>query len=68
MQFDATFRSLLWDTAFDGSICIVLQLSMPQKVLIPERYVDSEPEETLSPQEVEERHRKVVLVVVHSWL
>uniref|UniRef100_A0A3Q1FZQ9 Pleckstrin homology domain containing, family A member 7b n=1 Tax=Acanthochromis polyacanthus TaxID=80966 RepID=A0A3Q1FZQ9_9TELE len=35
------------------------ELSKPQKVLIPERYVDSEPEEQLSPQEVEERHRKV---------
>ncbi|XP_071762512.1 pleckstrin homology domain-containing family A member 7 [Centroberyx gerrardi] len=35
------------------------ELSKPQKVLIPERYVDSEPEEPLSPQEVEERHRKV---------
>ncbi|KAM4630473.1 pleckstrin homology domain-containing family A member 7 [Polymixia lowei] len=35
------------------------ELSKPQKVLIPERYVDSEPEEALSPQEVEERHRKV---------
>ncbi|XP_072236741.1 pleckstrin homology domain-containing family A member 7 isoform X2 [Leuresthes tenuis] len=35
------------------------ELSKPQKVLIPERYVDPEPEEPLSPQEVEERHRKV---------
>nr|XP_020463823.1 pleckstrin homology domain-containing family A member 7-like isoform X3 [Monopterus albus] len=35
------------------------ELSKPQKVFIPERYVDSEPEESLSPQEVEERHRKV---------
>ncbi|KAM3624926.1 uncharacterized protein V6R79_003837 [Siganus canaliculatus] len=35
------------------------ELSKPQKVLIPERYVDSEPEEALSPQEVEDRHRKV---------
>ncbi|XP_029000086.1 pleckstrin homology domain-containing family A member 7 isoform X5 [Betta splendens] len=35
------------------------ELSKPEKVLIPERYVDSEPEEPLSPQEVEERHRKV---------
>nr|XP_015808599.2 pleckstrin homology domain-containing family A member 7 isoform X5 [Nothobranchius furzeri] len=35
------------------------ELSKPQKVLIPERYIDSEPEEPLSPQEVEERHRKV---------
>ncbi|XP_077941330.1 pleckstrin homology domain-containing family A member 7 isoform X21 [Gasterosteus aculeatus] len=35
------------------------ELSKPQKVLIPERYVDSEPEEPLSPQELEDRHRKV---------
>uniref|UniRef100_A0A8C6SFD3 Pleckstrin homology domain containing, family A member 7b n=1 Tax=Neogobius melanostomus TaxID=47308 RepID=A0A8C6SFD3_9GOBI len=35
------------------------ELSMPQKVWIPERYVESEPEEALSPEEVEERHRKV---------
>ncbi|XP_035855454.1 pleckstrin homology domain-containing family A member 7 isoform X13 [Sander lucioperca] len=35
------------------------ELSKPQKVLIPERYVDSEPEEPLSPQEVEDRNRKV---------
>ncbi|XP_068178592.1 pleckstrin homology domain-containing family A member 7 isoform X2 [Antennarius striatus] len=35
------------------------ELSKPQKVLIPERYVDSEPEEPLSLQEVEDRHRKV---------
>ncbi|KAG7271142.1 hypothetical protein CRUP_017765 [Coryphaenoides rupestris] len=34
------------------------ELSTPQKVLIPERYIDSEPEEPLSPQEVEERYRK----------
>ncbi|KAM8876680.1 pleckstrin homology domain-containing family A member 7 isoform 3-T3 [Synchiropus picturatus] len=35
------------------------ELSKPQKVLIPERYVDPEPEEPLSPQELEDRHRKV---------
>ncbi|CAL9701624.1 unnamed protein product [Knipowitschia caucasica] len=35
------------------------ELSKPQKVLIPERYVESEPEDPLSPEEVEERHRKV---------
>ncbi|KAI4830925.1 hypothetical protein KUCAC02_002526, partial [Chaenocephalus aceratus] len=35
------------------------ELSKPQKVLIPERYVDSEPEEPLSPQELEDRYRKV---------
>lgn len=35
------------------------ELSRPQKVAIPERYVDQEPEEPLSPQEMEARHRKV---------
>ncbi|XP_037306113.2 pleckstrin homology domain-containing family A member 7 isoform X2 [Pungitius pungitius] len=35
------------------------ELAKPPKVLIPERYVDSEPEEPLSPQELEDRHRKV---------
>ncbi|KAK7913305.1 hypothetical protein WMY93_013516 [Mugilogobius chulae] len=35
------------------------ELSKPQKVLIPERYVESEPEEPLSPEEMEERQRKV---------
>ncbi|XP_034047147.1 pleckstrin homology domain-containing family A member 7 isoform X3 [Thalassophryne amazonica] len=35
------------------------ELSVPQKVLIPERYVDSEPEEPISSQEVEECHCKV---------
>ncbi|XP_056134511.1 pleckstrin homology domain-containing family A member 7 [Lampris incognitus] len=43
----------------DYDVDLGKELSKPQKVLIPERYVDSEPEETLSPQEVEERHRKV---------
>lgn len=36
-----------------------MQLSKPQKVLIPERYVELEPEEPLSPQEEEDRYRKV---------
>ncbi|KAK3562016.1 hypothetical protein QTP86_024486 [Hemibagrus guttatus] len=35
------------------------RLSMPDKVLIPERYLDLDPEEPLSPQEMEARHRKV---------
>ncbi|XP_029986827.1 pleckstrin homology domain-containing family A member 7 isoform X3 [Sphaeramia orbicularis] len=43
----------------DYDLDLSKELSKPQKVLIPERYVDSEPEEPLSPQEVEERHRKV---------
>lgn len=38
---------------------VLVQLSKPQKVLIPERYVELEPEEPLSPQEEEDRHRKV---------
>ncbi|XP_056220142.1 pleckstrin homology domain-containing family A member 7 isoform X8 [Seriola aureovittata] len=45
--------------ALDYDVDLNKELSKPQKVLIPERYVDSEPEEPLSPQEVEERHRKV---------
>ncbi|CAF99664.1 unnamed protein product, partial [Tetraodon nigroviridis] len=43
----------------DYDVDLNKELSLPQKVLIPERYVDSEPEEPLSPQEVEDRHRKV---------
>uniref|UniRef100_A0A672JF09 Pleckstrin homology domain containing, family A member 7b n=1 Tax=Salarias fasciatus TaxID=181472 RepID=A0A672JF09_SALFA len=43
----------------DYDVDLNKELSKPQKVLIPERYVDSEPEEPLSPQEVEDRHRKV---------
>ncbi|XP_076585059.1 pleckstrin homology domain-containing family A member 7 isoform X5 [Chaetodon auriga] len=43
----------------DYDVDLNKELSKPQKVLIPERYIDSEPEEPLSPQEVEDRHRKV---------
>ncbi|XP_037835957.1 pleckstrin homology domain-containing family A member 7 isoform X5 [Kryptolebias marmoratus] len=43
----------------DYDVDLNKELSKPQKVLIPERYIDSEPEEPLSPQEVEERHQKV---------
>lgn len=32
-----------------------LQLSKPQQVLIPERYVESDPEEPLSPEKLQER-------------
>ncbi|XP_077569555.1 pleckstrin homology domain-containing family A member 7 isoform X11 [Stigmatopora nigra] len=38
---------------------LIKELSTPEKVLIPERYVDLEPEEPLSPEEMEDRHRKV---------
>ncbi|KAL1007373.1 hypothetical protein UPYG_G00085850 [Umbra pygmaea] len=43
----------------DYDLDLSRELSKPQKVLIPERYIDSEPEETLSPLEVEARHRNM---------
>ncbi|XP_072554267.1 pleckstrin homology domain-containing family A member 7-like isoform X3 [Paramormyrops kingsleyae] len=43
----------------DYSLDLTRELSKPQKVSIPERYVDSDPEEPLSPQEKEARNRKV---------
>ncbi|XP_077424768.1 pleckstrin homology domain-containing family A member 7-like isoform X7 [Vanacampus margaritifer] len=39
----------------DYDLDISRELSMPQKVSIPERYVESDPEEPLSPEEEEER-------------
>lgn len=35
------------------------ELSTPDKVLIPERYIDMEPESPLSPEELQEKQRKV---------
>ncbi|XP_032379676.1 pleckstrin homology domain-containing family A member 5 isoform X22 [Etheostoma spectabile] len=35
------------------------ELSVPEKVLIPERYVESDPEEALSPEQEAEKQRKV---------
>ncbi|XP_075326575.1 pleckstrin homology domain-containing family A member 7-like isoform X9 [Odontesthes bonariensis] len=43
---------------FDYDLDISRELSKPQKVLIPERYVESDPEEPLSPEELEERSRR----------
>ncbi|XP_031425362.1 pleckstrin homology domain-containing family A member 7 isoform X3 [Clupea harengus] len=43
----------------DYNVDLSRELSKPKKVEIPERYVDLEPEEPLSPQEMEARHRKV---------
>ncbi|XP_028811711.1 pleckstrin homology domain-containing family A member 7-like isoform X3 [Denticeps clupeoides] len=43
----------------DYHIDLSRELSKPKKVEIPERYMDLEPEEPLSPQEMEARHRKV---------
>ncbi|XP_015193610.2 pleckstrin homology domain-containing family A member 7 isoform X5 [Lepisosteus oculatus] len=43
----------------DYDLDISRELSKPEKVPIPERYVETEPEEPLSIQEMEARHRKV---------
>ncbi|XP_058257740.1 pleckstrin homology domain-containing family A member 7 isoform X8 [Hemibagrus wyckioides] len=43
----------------DYQLDLTKELSMPDKVLIPERYLDLDHEEPLSPQEMEARHRKV---------
>ncbi|XP_058857784.1 pleckstrin homology domain-containing family A member 7-like isoform X2 [Acipenser ruthenus] len=43
----------------DYNLDISRELSKPDKVLIPERYVEMDPEEPLSLQEMEARHRKV---------
>lgn len=41
-------------------ICgLFLQLSVPDKVLIPERYVELDPEEVLSPEQEADKQRKV---------
>ncbi|XP_051570767.1 pleckstrin homology domain-containing family A member 7-like isoform X16 [Myxocyprinus asiaticus] len=45
--------------SLDYQLDLSKELSKPQKVAIPERYIDLEPEEPLSPQEMEARHRKV---------
>ncbi|XP_057692038.1 pleckstrin homology domain-containing family A member 7-like [Corythoichthys intestinalis] len=42
----------------DYDFDISRELSKPQKVSIPERYVESDPEEPLSPEEEEERSRR----------
>ncbi|XP_023206042.1 pleckstrin homology domain-containing family A member 7-like isoform X6 [Xiphophorus maculatus] len=42
----------------DYDLDISRELSKPDKVLIPERYVESDPEEPLSPEELEERCRR----------
>ncbi|MED6244817.1 hypothetical protein ATANTOWER_024986, partial [Ataeniobius toweri] len=42
----------------DYDLDISRELSKPDKVLIPERYVESDPEEPLSPEEQEERSQR----------
>lgn len=41
------------------SLCHCVQLSTPDKVLIPERYVELEPDTPLSPEEMKEKQKKV---------
>lgn len=41
------------------SLCHCAQLSTPDKVLIPERYVELEPDTPLSPEEMKEKQKKV---------
>ena len=38
--------------------CLSTQLSKPRKVSIPERYVESDSEEPLGPEELQERSRR----------
>lgn len=40
-------------------LCFALQISTPDKVLIPERYVELEPDVPLSPEEIKEKQKKV---------
>lgn len=42
-------------------VCLIVlfQLSVPDKVLIPERYIESDPEEPLSPEQEADKQRKV---------
>lgn len=39
--------------------CHCAQLSTPDKVLIPERYIELEPDTPLSPEEMKEKQKKV---------
>lgn len=50
--------SLTYETTRLTSSLSIMQLSKPQKVPIPERYVESDSEEPLSPEEQEERFRR----------
>lgn len=43
---------------FDYDLDISRELSKPQKVPIPERYIESDSEEPLNPKELEERSRR----------
>ncbi|XP_035012215.2 pleckstrin homology domain-containing family A member 7 isoform X11 [Hippoglossus stenolepis] len=43
---------------FDYDLDISRELSKPQKVPIPERYIESDPDEPVSPEELEERSRR----------
>ncbi|TWW75915.1 Pleckstrin -like proteiny domain-containing family A member 5 [Takifugu flavidus] len=49
----------LKEASADDHINMDRELSVPDKVLIPERYVESDPEEVLSPEQEADKQRKV---------
>uniref|UniRef100_A0A8C7S3S3 Pleckstrin homology domain containing A7 n=1 Tax=Oncorhynchus mykiss TaxID=8022 RepID=A0A8C7S3S3_ONCMY len=59
VQATSTLTQEVDPETLDYDLDLSRELAKPQKVLIPERYIDTEPEEPLSPQEVEARHRNM---------
>lgn len=51
-------RGMAWERMWVVTVGS-LQLSTPDKVLIPERYIDLEPVTPLSPEELKEKQKKV---------
>ncbi|XP_051917487.1 pleckstrin homology domain-containing family A member 5-like isoform X8 [Hippocampus zosterae] len=49
----------LKDASNSDRFNVVRELSVPDKVIIPERYVESDPEEALSPEQEADKQRKV---------
>ncbi|XP_058500448.1 pleckstrin homology domain-containing family A member 7-like isoform X4 [Solea solea] len=58
MKLTATYVREVDIEPLDYDLDISLELAKPRKVPIPERYVESEPEEPASPEELEERYRR----------
>nr|XP_043891275.1 pleckstrin homology domain-containing family A member 7-like isoform X6 [Solea senegalensis] len=58
MKLTATYVREVDIEPLDYDLDISLELAKPRKVPIPERYVESEPEEPASPEELEERSRR----------
>lgn len=61
MMFCYSFNLYHSNTEFqcDFVLTSCLQLSTPEKVLIPERYLEMEPNTPLSPEELQEKQKKV---------